>query len=331
MTRPPARPPLWGRRQGLLARLAIAAALGLVMATPGLTLAWTNYTFSSTDENLMVTLINQARANNGLKALIVDSTLTTEARSRSKDMYDKNYLSHYIPPDGHTVFDELKAKGYCYKTAGENIGKNNYPDDVATQTLFNGWMSSSGHKANILGTSYDHIGVGAYKGGGTTYPDHVWTAIFVQKCSTSPTPSPTPRPTPTPTPRPTATPKPTVKPTATPKPTVKPTATPTPVGTPVVTPGPTPTATPEPTPTPLTLDPAEQLGALASSLKSHGNLTGAPGPEPEPSALPEPTSAPEPTGEPVAVNVGPQVIEPLPTQSLLDTIVGGVTASFFGD
>lgn len=182
-------------------------------------LAWDVGAFSGGDESLLITLTNQARASAGLNALIVDPTLTAVARSRSKDMEDRGYFSH-TTPEGTTVFDQLRAAGYCYTAAGENIGRNNYPDDSATAAVFDGFMGSSAHRANILG-SYDYIGVGAYKGADGF---HVWTMLFAKKCGSGgstggsggtapkpavkkaapkPTPAPTPVPTPTPTPTPT--------------------------------------------------------------------------------------------------------------------------------
>jgi uncharacterized protein YkwD len=242
------RPP---RRRAPLG-VAIATALILAAALPSVALGWTDYSFSSSDENLMVTLINQARVSAGLPALQTDAGLTSVARWRSKDMWDRNYFNHTIPsPPGGNVFDELKRRGICYTTAGENIGINNYPDSVATQTLFNGWMGSQGHRDIILGSGFNHVGVGAFKGGGSTYPNHLWTAIFTHTCSSATaTPAPTKIPTPTPTP------KPTPKPTHTPRPTPRAT----PIATPDVTPAGVPDATPEITQEPSLLPAPDLVG-----------------------------------------------------------------------
>jgi uncharacterized protein YkwD len=199
------RPASPGHHRRSLAGLATIAALALAVAIPSSVIAaddggyWAPATFSAQDEQLLVTLTNQARAAAGLPALKVDSALHDMARWRSKDMIDRHYFSHSIPPDGKKVFDYLQASGYCFKVAGENIGTNNFPDDIATQTIQQGFMDSSGHRANILGTGWDSIGIGAYEG-----PDgqHMWTVLFADKCSTAPapTPKPTPKPTPSPTP-----------------------------------------------------------------------------------------------------------------------------------
>ena len=76
------------------------------------------------------------------------------ARWRSKDMIERDYFSHSIPGYGK-VWDKLHAIGYCYKVAGENIGWNNYPDDIATAAIHKMFMGSSGHRANILGKAWD--------------------------------------------------------------------------------------------------------------------------------------------------------------------------------
>ena len=133
---------------------------------------------SSASEKQLIALTNQSRAAAGLKALKVDSTLTSVARWRSKDMIVRDYFSHDIPGYGK-VFKKLDSRGYCYKLAGENIGWNDYPDDEATAQIHQMFMDSSGHRANILGKSWDVIGVGSYKGSDGR---KMWTVLFADKC-----------------------------------------------------------------------------------------------------------------------------------------------------
>ena len=61
----------------------------------------------------------------------------------------------------------MKRRGICYTLAGENISENNYPT-TSPPRLFNGWMSSSGHRALILQAG-STVGVGAFKGNGSNY------------------------------------------------------------------------------------------------------------------------------------------------------------------
>ena len=147
-------------------------------------------------------MTNRARASAGLKALKVDSTLHTVARWRSKDMIDRNYFSHSIPGYGK-VWDKLNAIGYCYNVAGENIGWNNYPDDIATAAIQQAFMDSAGHRANIMGKAWDVIGIGAYKG---PTGKKMWTVLFADKCGST-APKPTPKPTTRPKADPTADPE----------------------------------------------------------------------------------------------------------------------------
>jgi uncharacterized protein YkwD len=224
-TTPDERPLAAGpRRFAAMVALAFAiTAIGL-FAAPGPTNAWSSGEYSSSSEKALVAMTNQSRAAAGLKALKVDSTLTVVARSRSKDMIVRNYFSHNIPPSGKMVFSILDAKHYCYSVAGENIGWNDYPDDVATKTIHQMFMGSADHRANILGKRWDVIGIGAYKG---PSGKKMWTVLFADKCGSSggTAPKPKPKPKPNPTARPVA------KPQATPRPTPKPTPVPTPVRT----------------------------------------------------------------------------------------------------
>jgi uncharacterized protein YkwD len=196
------------------------------LATPQLVDAWSGGSYSSSSERALVSMTNRSRAAAGLRALRVDSTLTSVARWRSKDMIDRDYFSHTIPGYG-SVFKKLDSKGYCYRIAGENIGWNTNPDDEATAVIHRMFMDSPSHRANILGKAWDVIGIGAYKG---SDGKKMWTVLFADKCGgTTSKPKPASKPTPRPTPKPEA--KATAKPTATPTPEPTPTPAPTPLAT----------------------------------------------------------------------------------------------------
>ena len=296
-------------RRGFLAPFSTVIAVVLLAANPGLVLAWDSLTFSATEEDHLITLTNQARASNGLAPLIADATLTLVARQRAKYIYDNEWPEH-TQKDGRTAFTMLQALGYCSKSAGENLGYNNYSDSQTTQWQFDWFMSSSGHRAIILGTTYDHIGVGAYKGSnsGSIYY-HVFVMVIADKCSSSPTPKPTPRPTPRPTPKPTSMPD----------------------ATPVPSESPGPEITPEPSPTPDSLDPAEQHGALAWKFwpANTGVDLGTP-PGPAPSPLPSPDATPDDGSSGSGPDTGLAVVDEAPPLNLLDAIVGVIASAYFG-
>lgn len=118
----------------------------------------------------VVTLVNKERASNGLQSLASDSQLAKLAQMKAEDMAKNGYFSHTSPTYG-SAFDMMKTYGVSYKTAGENIAKG----QKTAQSVMNGWMNSSGHRANILKSDYTKIGVGYAKASdGTT----CWVQIF---------------------------------------------------------------------------------------------------------------------------------------------------------
>lgn len=108
----------------------------------------------NSDEKEVFNLINKQRTNNGLPALKNDSEVQRIARIKAQDMVDNNYFSHNSPTYG-SPFDMMKSFKVSYKTAGENIAANSSNSSAVTA-----WMNSSGHKANILNSSFNYTGIG---------------------------------------------------------------------------------------------------------------------------------------------------------------------------
>jgi uncharacterized protein YkwD len=192
---------------------SLACAAAILIAASGTTFAWSASSFSAGDERLLFSLTNQDRASVGLNALVNDSYLHKEAEWRAKDMGDRDYFSHQIPPGNNMVFTDMQHDGYCFKVAGENIGLSNYDDNIATASIEKAFMGSKPHRENILGT-WGRLGVGAYKAadGSKIY----YAVLFSVPCGAAvkSTPKPTPKPTHNPTATPTSTPLPTATPTA---------------------------------------------------------------------------------------------------------------------
>lgn len=107
----------------------------------------------------MVNLINRDRAANGLPALQVDMQLVQLARMKSQDMINNNYFSHTSPTYG-TPGQMLANAGVKYRSMGENIAGNRSAEAAHTAL-----MNSSGHRANILNSGYNYVGVGVVAGG----------------------------------------------------------------------------------------------------------------------------------------------------------------------
>lgn len=106
------------------------------------------------DEQEVFNLINEQRKNNGLSALKVDNEVQRVAKIKAQDMVTNNYFSHTSPTYG-SPFDMLNSFKVSYKSAGENIAGNSSNSAAVTA-----WMNSSGHKANILNSSYNYTGIG---------------------------------------------------------------------------------------------------------------------------------------------------------------------------
>jgi uncharacterized protein YkwD len=357
LTAQPRRPSLHRPPRRAAVALALAVALS---SSAGLSLApvvrgWDENTISSESESQLIALQNQARASGGLRTLKLDTALRTIARWRTKDMVERDYFSHTIPSSGtdHNVFWYMQHEyNYCFNVAGENIGQVTWPgasEADVTSYVFDLFMGSSGHRANIMGKSWDVVAAGAYRATGDHY---VWTVLFADKCGAT-APAPTPKPTPKPTPQPTAAPPtdptaaPTLKPT--PKPTPKPTARPTPKPTPKPTAKPKPRSTPHPTPRPTPKPPT-----VAATPRTTASPVPSPTPSPTPTITPTPTPRhperpkpiPSPDPTPVAPSEAParpaawnggslqgsglRVTDRPSAQGLVDSILSAVSAQFFG-
>ncbi|WP_167476504.1 CAP domain-containing protein [Nocardia arthritidis] len=122
-------------------------------------------------EQKVFEITNAERAKAGCKPLRIDERLTRAARLHNKDMRDRRFFSHNSP-DGRGPGDRAKAQGYT-GGVGENIAQGyRSPEDT-----MRGWMTSSGHRANILNCSYQTIGVGALDNG-RSGQGPLWTQVF---------------------------------------------------------------------------------------------------------------------------------------------------------
>ncbi len=116
----------------------------------------------------VIRLVNEIRVQNGLQPLKTNWELSRVARYKSQDMVDQHYFSHTSPTYG-SPFQMMKSFGISYRTAGENIAYG----QRTPQEVVNAWMNSSGHRANILNSSYTQIGVGYVANG------NYWTQMFI--------------------------------------------------------------------------------------------------------------------------------------------------------
>ncbi len=115
----------------------------------------------SSDEEALVNQVNAERAKYGLGTLRVDGELTRAAQVRAREIVQK--FSH-TRPDG-TAWNTVSASAY-----GENIAVGQRTVDKVMAA----WLTSKGHRENILRASYGSMGVCRYVSGGVTY----WVQLF---------------------------------------------------------------------------------------------------------------------------------------------------------
>ncbi|MDD2181593.1 MAG: SafA/ExsA family spore coat assembly protein [Bacilli bacterium] len=123
-------------------------------------------------ENEVIRLVNIERARVGQPALTENNEVSRVARIKSNDFIENNYFSHNSPTYG-TPFEMLRSFGINFSAAAENIARG----QRTAAEVMNSWMNSSGHRANILSSTYNQIGVGVARANdGTLY----WTQIFIR-------------------------------------------------------------------------------------------------------------------------------------------------------
>ena len=119
-------------------------------------------------EEQVLALVNRERAAAGCGAVVADGGLTAVARAHSADMRDRGFFAH-TDPDGRSPFDRAAATGVGGARA-ENIARGQADADAVMAA----WMSSPGHRANILDCSLTRLGVGVAQGAGGPW----WTQLF---------------------------------------------------------------------------------------------------------------------------------------------------------
>lgn len=116
---------------------------------------YTTPSITAQEENAFI-LLNQDRNANGLSALTLDPVLCEIARAKSRDMNNKNYFSHTSPTYG-SPSEMLKHFGYSFTSVGENIAHH-----ATVERAQAAFMSSSGHRRNILGSQWSKVGIGVW-------------------------------------------------------------------------------------------------------------------------------------------------------------------------
>lgn len=121
----------------------------------------------------LMTLTNQARHDHGLPPLTFSYQLGQAAQSYAEDLATQNFFSH-TGKDGSTFGSRIGATGYRYSAAGENLAAGH----TDALSVFQGWMNSEGHRANILNERFTEVGFGLFDSTGSSDFGLYWVQSF---------------------------------------------------------------------------------------------------------------------------------------------------------
>jgi uncharacterized protein YkwD len=128
-------------------------------------------------------LLNDVRADHGLRRLHGNARLQRAAARHSRDMVRRRYFGHNSPTGG-TLVTRVRAASYldprAYWTVGENIGWGTARLSTP-RAMVRAWMHSPGHRANILNGSFRDLGVGIALGDPEGGHGITYTADFARQ------------------------------------------------------------------------------------------------------------------------------------------------------
>jgi uncharacterized protein YkwD len=107
------------------------------------------------DESLLLAELNQARVENGRRAVLLDRRLAAAARAHALDMIAHDYFAHQMP-GGPSAFDFIARTGVSYGFAGETLALNVSPDAVTAKLL-----DDPPHRSIMLDARYRRVGISA--------------------------------------------------------------------------------------------------------------------------------------------------------------------------
>jgi len=144
-----------------LKKLWVFIFLAVLVILPGASHPLSSY------ENELFHRINEERARNGLSPLTLDSVLSDVAVAHSLEMLNNGYFDHISAVDGSDPYTRVERSGYYdgydgMRLVAENLGLTE--DGINIPFMFQQWMESPGHRANILNSVVNEVGVGIAQG-----------------------------------------------------------------------------------------------------------------------------------------------------------------------
>ena len=107
--------------------------------------------------------VNHERASQGLAQLKWDDALAGAARQHAEAMAAQNTLSHQLPGEPALATRATKA-GVHFVWLSENVAQGPTAANINEQ-----WRNSPNHRANVLDTDMDTVGIGIVERNGTLF------------------------------------------------------------------------------------------------------------------------------------------------------------------
>ena len=127
---------------------------------------------SETLTTQFMVLINNHRKSIGLKALTHAEPLAAIALEHSYNMATKEVSF------GHTGFSSRCSEARDAMSGGNLCAENVAMGQKTAEAVYNAWMNSSSHRANIENGRLTHCGLGISQSSSGTY---YWTHLFLEK------------------------------------------------------------------------------------------------------------------------------------------------------
>lgn len=145
------------RMRGLLGHGPLGISLPLLLT---LALLWFVVDLSRAQDQAgeLLALINNARITQGLHPYVVSAQLAAAAQRHSDDMAATGQISH-TGSDGSSSTQRILEAGYGVYEFGPVVSENIYGGMGGANVPFEGWMSQSGARSNLLHEKYREVGI----------------------------------------------------------------------------------------------------------------------------------------------------------------------------
>lgn len=130
-------------------------------------------------ESELLRLVNDHRLTIGLAPLLPSTRLGDAARAHARHMIDHRFFAH-ASPEGLTPASRLSLVNVDWSSVGENIAAGY----STPQAVFEAWMASPDHRANIDSDKFIHAGAGYALDADPTdnFPGvHYWAMAFLRR------------------------------------------------------------------------------------------------------------------------------------------------------